>query len=83
MTKIFRFATVAMIVAVAHVTPASARPFGPDSRTGSVVQNSQATSEQAARCYGDRPYYDYDSSGWLDNEYHAGIDCRIAPRARY
>jgi hypothetical protein len=49
----------------------------------SVGQNSPATSEQAARCYGDRPYYDNDSSGWLDSEYHPGVDCLIGPRARY
>jgi hypothetical protein len=24
--------------------------------------------------YGDRPYYDINSSGWLDSMYHAGID---------
>jgi hypothetical protein len=29
--------------------------------------------------YGDRPYYDNESSGWLDYEYHAGIDYNIPP----
>jgi len=35
--------------------------------------------------YGDRPYYDINSSGWLDSMYHAGIDYDVAlpNRARH
>jgi hypothetical protein len=29
----------------------------------------------------DRPYYGSESSGWLDSNYHPGIDCNIAPPA--
>lgn len=78
MARTFALFTVAAIIAGAQMNPASARSF--DSAVG---QNRQATSERAARCFGDRPYYDYDSSGWLDDEYHPEVDCRIAPRARH
>jgi hypothetical protein len=42
-----------------------------------------ATSATLAqdRCFGDRPYYGSESSGWLDSNYHPGIDCSIAPHA--
>jgi hypothetical protein len=53
--------------------------------TVAAVQATPASAQslQIGRCFGDRPYYDYDSSGWLDNEYHPGVDCRIAPQARH
>jgi hypothetical protein len=47
-----------------------------------LLSATSATLAQGRQCYGDRPYYDYDSSGWLDSEYHPGIDCNIAPPAR-
>jgi hypothetical protein len=39
--------------------------------SASLAQNRQPY-------YGDRPYYDNDSSGWLDSMYHAGIDYDVA-----
>ena len=46
-----------------------------------LLSATSATLAQDRRCYGDRPYYDYDSAGWLDYNYHPGIDCNIAPPA--
>jgi hypothetical protein len=42
-----------------------------------------ATSAALAqdRCFGDRPYYGSESAGWLDSNYHPGIDCSIGPPA--
>jgi hypothetical protein len=36
---------------------------------------------QDRQCFGDRPYYDSESAGWLDYNYHPGIDCNIGPPA--
>lgn len=46
-----------------------------------LLSTTSATLAQGRQCYGDRPYYDYDSAGWLDYNYHPGIDCNIAPPA--
>jgi hypothetical protein len=42
-----------------------------------------ATSAALAqgRCFGDRPYYGSESAGWLDSNYHPGIDCSLAAPA--
>jgi hypothetical protein len=50
--------------------------------TALLLSATSAALAQGRQCYGDRPYYDYDSAGWLDYEYHPGIDCNIAPPAR-
>ena len=46
-----------------------------------LLSATSATLAQGPQCGGDRPYYDYDSAGWLDYNYHPGIDCSIAPPA--
>jgi hypothetical protein len=45
-----------------------------------LLSATSATLAQG-RCFGDRPYYGSESSGWLDSNYHPGIDCSIAPPA--
>ena len=45
-----------------------------------LLSATSATMAQG-RCFGDRPYYGSESSGWLDSNYHPGIDCSIAPPA--
>ena len=45
-----------------------------------LLRATSATLAQG-RCFGDRPYYGSESSGWLDANYHPGIDCSIAPLA--
>jgi hypothetical protein len=45
-----------------------------------LLSATSATLAQG-RCFGDRPYYGNESSGWLDSNYHPGIDCSIAPPA--
>ena len=47
-----------------------------------LLSATSATLAQDRQCFGDRPYYDYESAGWLDSELHLGIDCNIAPPAR-
>jgi hypothetical protein len=46
-----------------------------------LLSATSATLAQEGRCFGDRPYYGSESSGWLDSNYHPGIDCSIAPPA--
>jgi len=45
-----------------------------------LLSATSATMAQG-RCFGDRPYYGSESSGWLESNYHPGIDCSIAPPA--
>jgi hypothetical protein len=45
-----------------------------------LLSATSATMAQG-RCFGDRPYYGSESAGWLDSNYHPGIDCSIAPPA--
>ena len=45
-----------------------------------LLSATSATMAQG-RCFGDRPYYGSESSGWLNFNYHPGIDCSIAPPA--
>jgi hypothetical protein len=45
-----------------------------------LLSATSAALAQDRQCSGDRPYYDYDSSGWLDDNYHPGIDCNVVPR---
>jgi hypothetical protein len=45
----------------------------------SATSAAFAQSRQSFGMYGDRPYYDSDSSGWLDYEYHPGIDYAVTP----
>ena len=45
-----------------------------------LLSATSATMAQG-RCFGDRPYYGSESSGWLDSNYHPGIDCSIGPPA--
>jgi hypothetical protein len=49
---------------------------------GLAVSATSTAWAQSLGMYGDRPYYDSDSSGWLDYQYHPGIDFPIAPPAR-
>jgi hypothetical protein len=44
-----------------------------------LLSATSAALAQEGRCLGDRPYYGSESSGWLDSNYHSGIDCDIAP----
>jgi hypothetical protein len=44
-----------------------------------LLSGISAPFAQTQPYYGDRPYYDNESSGWLDYEYHAGIDYSITP----
>jgi len=46
-----------------------------------LLSATSAALAQEGRCLGDRPYYGSESSGWLDSNYHHGIDCDIAPPA--
>jgi hypothetical protein len=46
-----------------------------------LLSATSAALAQDGRCLGDRPYYGSESSGWLDSNYHPGIDCAIAPPA--
>jgi hypothetical protein len=46
-----------------------------------LLSATSASLAQEGRCLGDRPYYGSESSGWLDSNYHPGIDCSIAPPA--
>ena len=46
-----------------------------------LLSATSASLAQEGRCLGDRPYYGSESSGWLDSNYHPGIDCDIAPPA--
>ena len=46
-----------------------------------LLSATSAALAQEGRCLGDRPYYGSESSGWLDSNYHPGIDCDIAPLA--
>ena len=46
-----------------------------------LLSATSASLAQEGRCFGDRPYYGSESSGWLDSNYHPGIDCDIAPPA--
>jgi hypothetical protein len=46
-----------------------------------LLSATSASLAQEGRCLGDRPYYGSESSGWLDSNYHPGIDCEIAPPA--
>jgi hypothetical protein len=46
-----------------------------------LLSATSAALAQEGRCLGDRPYYGSESSGWLDSNYHSGIDCDIAPPA--
>ena len=50
-----------------------------------VSATSATLAQNRQPYYGDRPYYDNDSSGWLDSMYHAGIDYDVAlpNRARH
>ena len=41
-----------------------------------LLSATSATMAQG-RCFGDRPYYGSELSGWLDSNYHPGIDCSI------
>ena len=45
-----------------------------------LLSATSASLAQEDRCFGDRPYYGSESSGWLNLNYHPGIDCDIAPR---
>ena len=47
-----------------------------------LLSATSATLAQDRQCSGDRPYYDYDSAGWLDDNFHPGVDCNVAPRVR-
>jgi hypothetical protein len=46
-----------------------------------LLSGISASVAQTPPYYGDRPYYDNESSGWLDYEYHAGIDYNITPQS--
>ena len=46
-----------------------------------LLSATSASLAQEGRCLGDRPYYGSESSGWLDSNYHPGIDCDIGPSA--
>jgi hypothetical protein len=46
-----------------------------------LLSATSASLAQEGRCLGDRPYYGSESSGWLDSNYHPGIDCDIGPPA--
>jgi hypothetical protein len=46
-----------------------------------LLSATSAALAQEGRCLGDRPYYGSESSGWLDSNYHPGIDCDVAPLA--
>ena len=43
-----------------------------------LLSATSAALAQGPQCYGDRPYYGSESAGWLDSNYHPGIDCDIA-----
>jgi hypothetical protein len=46
-----------------------------------LLSGTSATLAQDRQCFGDRPYYGSESAGWLDSNYHPGIDCNIGPPA--
>jgi hypothetical protein len=48
---------------------------------GLLLSASSAALAQERQCFGDRPYYGSESAGWLDSNYHPGIDCNIGPPA--
>jgi hypothetical protein len=48
---------------------------------GLLLSGTSASFAQERQCFGDRPYYGSESAGWLDSNYHPGIDCDIAPPA--
>jgi hypothetical protein len=48
---------------------------------GLLLSASSAALAQERQCFGDRPYYGSESAGWLDSNYHPGIDCDIGPPA--
>ena len=48
---------------------------------GLLLSATSAALAQERQCFGDRPYYGSESAGWLDSNYHPGIDCDIAPPA--
>jgi hypothetical protein len=48
---------------------------------GLLLSATSAALAQERQCFGDRPYYGSESAGWLDSNYHPGIDCSIAPPA--
>jgi hypothetical protein len=48
--------------------------------TGLLLSATSAALAQERQCFGDRPYYGSESAGWLDSNYHRGIDCDIGGR---
>jgi hypothetical protein len=46
-----------------------------------LLSATSAALAQERQCFGDRPYYGSESAGWLDSNYHPGIDCDIVPPA--
>jgi hypothetical protein len=46
-----------------------------------LLSATSAALAQGRQCFGDRPYYGSESAGWLDSNYHPGIDCNIGPPA--
>jgi hypothetical protein len=46
-----------------------------------LLSATSAALAQERQCFGDRPYHGSESAGWLDSNYHPGIDCDIAPSA--
>ena len=46
-----------------------------------LLSATSAALAQERQCFGDRPYYGSESAGWLDSNYHPGIDCSLAPPA--
>jgi hypothetical protein len=48
---------------------------------GLLLSASSVALAQERQCFGDRPYYGSESAGWLDSNYHPGIDCDIGPPA--
>ncbi len=48
---------------------------------GLLLSATSAALAQERQCFGDRPYYGSESAGWLDSNYHPGIDCSIGPPA--
>jgi hypothetical protein len=43
-----------------------------------LVSGFSALVAKTQLFYGDRPYHDSERSGWLDYEYHTGIEFRSA-----
>ena len=46
-----------------------------------LLSATSAALAQDRQCFGDRPYYGSESAGWVDSNYHPGIDCSIGPPA--